>query len=1551
MAFKDVGHSFAADVTVAVAAPVAVVAPLVAVVPLGLGAPAVLGGGAAPPYLVSLMLQRTLESTQVRPGYGLASIALAPIDATTAVAPVAFVFGDHSQSFSRVAPPANGDIEHFMVCPGDGNPVKIRWAVQHAAAGMSATLELFRSARPTAPIWSRLFANAGGVNLANTAPWVPGAPVLNTTYYECDVPASIETAGAGIVAQGNGFFPGGFLENEHGPYKFVLTINAAGNVHHRRAWTYFNVPAHKYKLVRYVPSTELGRFGIEFDPSQPDLRLISKAYFAYETSVAFPIGHDRHTALCDRIFQDWSAKSSFRVGSGTFRPLVFIVNKGHGATAAMPVLSSNYAATITPIARASEGDFPIVLTNRVGGSGVIPSPDGHFLRLYDPSAFAETESNPARKVQVYEKDIATIKAAIAPLLATAPSNVRYTGSDFDCSVLVGMPEHAVDPDAPTDTWLRVLATSLNGAIPLLSGPMPVLLRGLSKAGSGPRSSRTQSAVARVKAILSRTLQAPPGGAPAEASAMREAGAGFCIGADTFAQGAGVRRAVRIDFGQIATGAMVAAGTLPPFPYTASVHEFGHVFGYPDEYMDYNYPGNNCFSIWRSQPRIDALAAMYAVPTMRWPVGNTHSMNPNLMSFGTVFHPRYYLTFVEGLAKLLHLGAANATTYGPPVALNGTPATYAPIEEPAFLTGGGATGIGDLLRLAADAFEAATAPPLLTRANLTTRIMADAAAGGAAVRNLLYLTNLDSDVVVPALATGQTDRRHFVQTAVVRDDVCLHAAVQVEALRPILKLDPGPAQPLDTVPFPAVTGPRIKVSLRAVRAFTGSAYIQFAPLGIVQAFTHAAGGVAIAPGPAGTALITAAGAGELGHAAGQDIWLEGVAQGTTTMTLELVNAVGAVIAIDSVPIICGPPAQVMIDGKPIGASLAIPLQASLNGQFARTRIQIKKADAGLVGAVLVRLAKVVGTGDVTVYAAAAGGAALVLPYDIPNVSYNADIAELFIEGTTGTTVVDDSSLTFAIGGGAVFTTVNVTVVNLVNFRIEMTDTAPLTARTVGLTPDPGGGIGAKLWTDTAVAQVPNAATNRIFRPHLANQGFNGTAIAVGNPTVARQAAVGSDDFAVNRPLVLVEGSFAAGQNVSVTASVRPLAFPGTWIIERSPLDNAGLAGMVAGRALPTLANAPGVPVATEVELAGQLTPDHVGSFHLRLTANNGRDKLMTLNVVLVRVKGLNLDESRARVPAVTRSGTYRVMSKVMGGAAGDQHIAIQAGDWVGALNTPTESKFGCVLRGTVQCIGGGADGRLGQDCIFIGWLQNITSYNVVARYSDTAAVLPARQVVMQVGTNRMQGVLKAANHDHYFNAGAALVRIQPGVANGTEVMLDTGRNAGGGGSATLSRTTLDNPVNDDVLGWRLRSSAADSPGTEFYIRHPNHPTAFLTGMDYRHVFKSYLAVWADGTAPPLLSVNNPGHIHAGAGNRVFGIVGDLEWTLDGAWNVAVAAGGWTGAGNGAVAVPAASVTVHRNRNLSVTINQPFAPRALVPAAGVAEVKAPTMLNAFGWEASW
>lgn len=1569
MALQTVANAFPNDVVPPLPLPPVGVAPA----PVGVGgapAPAVLMP--APQYrLRSLYLLRTHEAAQVQPGYGLQPITLAPVDAATGAAPAAFAFGTQSTSFTPFNPPAGGFTETFLLCPGDANPVQVHFEIQGNAPN-GLRLELFARGENQA-IWSRTFRWDDPFVTA-----VPGAPA-NQFHYRLDFDGNVGNPAGdpNIVTHTDNAerFPGGWLTAEHGPYKFTLSLTLGVPPQTCIASTYFQVPAHKFKLIRYTPTTDLGCFGLEWDPASTDLRVINKAFIGYEGAappgMAAPITHNGafaagpratlHNQIRSRIFQDWSARYLVRVGQRELRPVIFI-EPHHIADVnylqAVPVGYASYAAYLMDETRQHGCDFPILLRNMNSGAGITPSADGHYLTLYYPISFEEVSNLPNRAAEVYLNDVDLVRAKMKEALARAPMTVTSIEGANRLSIVLHFAEHANDLDATTAAWVQDLAALLNQVVPSLSSAIPLFLTAYASQGRNV-SRRTRNAASNVKRILAGILHqptVPPGGPPPgqHAEQMRDQAVGYALQPDTAVQGAEPTRRVHIDIDvrPVPPGAPPPLPQYPPsHPYMAVVHEFGHVFGLPDEYMDYANPQNRCLSIVYSQPRFVELAQQLGVEDPDLPQGGATSINSNLMSMGTVYYERYYLTFVEALAKMMSLGNANGVTFGAAPDRNVNMAGYAPLEDPAFAP------LVQELRTVADIYERGhlqvpppPPPAIRTPADFEARVTQRVAAS-IAPPVLLYNRVADADGIDPAFATGRTGLRLFAQAAILDNGECLHCSIQTDAVKALIEMDTQGANVLNQVFHPPLGNDRVHMVLRAQRAFGGgTGRLHVSTPGVVQFYNAAHGGAVVNPaGPFTEVNLTSAN--------GVEVWAEGGGHGTTDVTLELLTAGGGgaapqVIA-RSAPqtVVCARPAELLLNGAPApAAGLFVPLQGCLNSTIPRMKLVLKQQ--GDLGGTLIRLDKPAGAGgDFDLYQHQNGGAALALPFDVPDAWYNNDEAEVWVEGTTVSGAVGDRSLTVGTAPGAL-TPVPVTVVELHDLEITVPATPPLTARTIGLTQHPVPGMmPPPLRTDPTAVQHPNAARDHVIKPHLANQGFYDAPPMPAPPGGIRRADYGTDDFAVNHPLVLIEGSLLATRNVSVKATVSPGTVPVQWIVERNPDDDERLERLVTGPVLPTLNNPAPVIAGGQREQTGELKPDHVGSFRLRLQAHGAT--LMTVNTVLVRAAGLqDKDESRASIP---RNVSVLDLGPLQEPAAADQNFIVRAGTFQGAmLGHDSESRFGAVLRGTVHFIGGGPDGRLGQEAVYAGWIQNLTRTVIRATYVDTAPPLQVRIVRLRATRNAMQGHFKA-NDPYFFNnaVSPAAVALDAGVMAGAEIVLDTGRRPAGGSTASLGHSHIEARQNHPELGWTQEASCADAPNTQFFLRHPARATALLDNADYEHAFRAYLCAWTDAQRQDVTDVSN-GQCTGAAGTRLYGVIGNLEWHIRGSWTVEIRDGNWKGAGNGGVVIPHNRVRVRAVRGSEMQLNmaQPFTAYSKArPAENLVEVKAPTMLMVFGWASEW
>ena len=143
-------------------------------------------------------------------------------------------------------------VARFRVIPT--SPVTIKWTLKNGAQVDHALLELFAKGKPNA-IWSHEIT--GGIGDAGQLAW--------------------DTK----VTQGQVDYPDDLVSLDASPYKMKLTIRPKkGAVCTKpRGYTYFDVDfEHRYRAAAYIPTTNLGRFGLEFDPKEAEIKISAKTF-------------------------------------------------------------------------------------------------------------------------------------------------------------------------------------------------------------------------------------------------------------------------------------------------------------------------------------------------------------------------------------------------------------------------------------------------------------------------------------------------------------------------------------------------------------------------------------------------------------------------------------------------------------------------------------------------------------------------------------------------------------------------------------------------------------------------------------------------------------------------------------------------------------------------------------------------------------------------------------------------------------------------------------------------------------------------------------------------------------------------------------------------------------------------------------------------------------------------------------------------------------------------------------------------------------------------
>ncbi len=392
---------------------------------------------------------------------------------------------------------------------------------------------------------------------------------------------------------------------------------------------------------------------------------------------------------------------------------------------------------------------------------------------------------------------------------------------------------------------------------------------------------------------------------------------------------------------------------------------------------------------------------------------------------------------------------------------------------------------------------------------------------------------------------------------------------------------------------------------------------------------------------------------------------------------------------------------------------------------------------------------------------------------------------------------------------------------------------------------------------------------------------------------------SEDFAANRPLVLLQNSVIPATPVKLTVTVQPAGVPVSWSALRDtrPAQPAVAAHANDGDDAAVVALSPNaVPTVSKTGAASaNLLTDAAGSFRVRAFVNNNSspafdrdpatsdsfapDPFLLLNLVLVHVR-LDHDDVQNH-------------QTLVGVALGVGGIQTRSGVF-DLLNQPNNT----ALHHNALCtiIGGGRDGRLGTDRVFAGWLQDaVAAIGHRGTYVDNTAAPPAAHPVPIVQENPRRGAFAPGTTPNVL-PGDAAIAIFPT----PPPILDSGRIGAGAGGATAclgqSRITSRNNV---ALGEQLRIEAVDSPAVGYTAVHPAVPAARLTFFHFQMDFRAHLAFWTNNASPP--NANKSGD----PAERLYVVALEVPWSMLGEWDVNPATGAVTVHG------PAPAVTMPGN----------------------------------------
>ncbi len=448
---------------------------------------------------------------------------------------------------------------------------------------------------------------------------------------------------------------------------------------------------------------------------------------------------------------------------------------------------------------------------------------------------------------------------------------------------------------------------------------------------------------------------------------------------------------------------------------------------------------------------------------------------------------------------------------------------------------------------------------------------------------------------------------------------------------------------------------------------------------------------------------------------------------------------------------------------------------------------------------------------------AGGAKLANPYEVANTAIPADGKKVFAQGESTSGALRDTGFRLTIkdhlpkDGDRV----NVSVVEITEIKATIKSTPANTAR-------PG-----------AVAPLDHEF----------------------------KATSASPDFAVNLPLVLMRN---AQPDILLVATVAPVPgnladLPMKWQAVRNDQDHASIGGEAD---LPTLGPDPLVPADPR---RANLNANAKGSFRIRpyfpaTTAGKyskfDKEPSIPLQLVLADATVV-ADASTANVGTLTAT--------INAGSVG-----ITNGSWTAGL-----PGAGMAMDLTSDVVGGGADGLLGLDKVFAGFINDLRNVDIVATYTDSTVAPAVNHTLINVYVSNRAQATGAMGTTPVFQAG------DPAPASHAYPILDTGRPGGGlgGDTATMTRSTIVSK-NPRPLGQRWRITCIDSPGRGFPKNHPIFAAAVLSGIHYRHQFRGAFSFWTNFSGV-IGATGDPT-------DRVYSVIRVIPWEMTGDWTVNYAA---------------------------------------------------------------
>ena len=377
---------------------------------------------------------------------------------------------------------------------------------------------------------------------------------------------------------------------------------------------------------------------------------------------------------------------------------------------------------------------------------------------------------------------------------------------------------------------------------------------------------------------------------------------------------------------------------------------------------------------------------------------------------------------------------------------------------------------------------------------------------------------------------------------------------------------------------------------------------------------------------------------------------------------------------------------------------------------------------------------------------------------------------------------------------------------------------------------------------------------------------------------------SDDFTVNLPLPLVEGSIKSGDQVKLSVEIKPsgLDIPVKWSAIRAFDDKAEIKSLAGNSEDPGL-HADGSDV-----LKATMEAKAAGSFRVRAYIDcNGnskfdertdatdsyvridREPFILMNLVLFRVKCVsNTSAANSTAAKAVVAPNVLTASGMVVNAAGVPQ-SISTGDFAGTGNDAVD------MKAVIQVIGGGPAGLRGLDpatYLFAGWLNNELNCPTApnpnnwgedaTHHLQRPATAPAPRPLLGLRCYwRLDGV-----------------RISGPICDSGGRYRD--RRGVGGASCIGTMAGAEPPVNKIAdpagIGQRWTVANSDSPGGPIASTAPSDGLARLVRFTFNLNFQSALLVWTN-----VLSTPEPASTDTGTGSaccRLYSTVQAQSWTV-------------------------------------------------------------------------